>query len=217
MKRLALIALLGLLGAAPALAEVQFSAGPTIGGTNVGGNMEPREVLYGGQGTVHFNHGWSLELAILHFRDEPVEERFGISVTTEQDLTPMMLSVRYTHSLGEWLDGYVLTGIAYFPDEQSSFEIQNADIGGYLTQTGPLVADRDEAFGYQIGAGLVKGLTDRLFVRLEYRLAIMDSDAHLSGLVANTPEGQVAVDAFEKDFWDNDELGYISIGLDWYF
>ncbi len=217
MKKVAQSVLaLFLLGATSALAEVRFSAGPTVGST-LGGNMEPGEVLYGGQGTVHFGYGLSLELAVLHFRDEPEEKRFGISVTTEQDLTPMMLSLRYSHSLMDRLDGYVLAGIAYYPDEESSFEIQNAGVGGYITQTGPLKADRDDAFGYQIGAGLVWGLTDRLAARLEYRLAIMESDATLSGLSANTREGQIAVDAFEKDFWDNDELGYISVGLDWYF
>jgi len=202
-----------LLSVGVSLAEVRFSAGPT-GGMTLGGVTEQRMPVYGGQVAAHFDTGVSVELAVLRFTDEPVEERLGISVTADQDIMPVQLSMRLNRSLRDKrMDAYVLAGIGMYFGETSGFEIRGLVPGGPVTQTGPLEVERNDAFGYHWGVGLEWAFTGRVSGLLEYRYGIMDSNASLSGLTATGPGGQMAIEAFERDFWDNEEMGLLRIGV----
>jgi len=50
---------------------------------------------------------------------------------------------------------------------------------------------------------------------VEYRYGRMWGDAEISGLSADTAAGRMVIDAFEKDFWDNTELGILRVGVNW--
>jgi hypothetical protein len=99
---------------AGAASAAEFSAGPTFGVTCLG-TMEPNLPVYGLQAQVRRESWLSLELAALRLTDQPEEERFGISATAKQDITPLLLSLRYGRPvMANRLEAYVLGGIGYY-------------------------------------------------------------------------------------------------------
>lgn len=196
--------------------EGRFTAGPTVGMT-FSGVLEPYEVVYGGRVSVRIYKGLSVELGIMHVTDEPEEERIGIDVNSEQEIIPIHLSLRYGQPLFGKLDMFILAGVGYYISETSDYEISEFVPGEHMTQTGPLEVDRMSGFGYHVGTGFEYHMTQRLSFVLEYRYGVMDADAEIHGLVANSPDGARAIDAFEKDFWDNNEMGFFQLGLNWTF
>ena len=206
-----------LMSAGLACGALRFSAGPTFGIT-LGGVTEQAEPVFGGQVAATCDNGFSVELAVLTFTDKPEEERFGMAVTADQDITPVQLSVRYSRPLiAHRLGAFALVGIGWYFGEESRYWFTSDFPEEHLVQTGPLEVERNDAFGYHWGVGVEWSFTDRLSALLEYRYGIEDSDAHLSGLEARTSQGQIAIEAFERDFWDNEEMGLLRVGLNWLF
>ncbi len=194
-----------------------ISAGPMFG-TTLGGTTESSERVWGGQILVHFNDRFALELAVMNLTDHPEEERYCVSVTSALEITPVNLSIRYSRPvIGSRLSLYVLAGIGYYFNEDNDFEIQGMVPGGIVSQTGPLTVERPDSLGLHAAGGLEYTILGSLTALLEYRMAEIFNDADISGLSANSPEGQVAINAFERDFWDNNELGMLRIGLNWCF
>lgn len=217
MKSMAVLMLVAGIGATVAGAEVRYSAGPTIG-TTLWGVTEQSETVWGGQVGAHFPRGFSLELAVLRLTDHPTEERLGIEVNAALDMTPIQLSARVARPVaGKRLLAYVLGGIGYCVNEDAGFEIRGLTPDGPVAQTGELRVNRKDALGYHVAAGFEWFLVRDLTLLLEYRYAVMDTDATISGLSANSPEGEMAIAAFEKDFWDNNEMGLLRAGLNWRF
>ncbi len=209
------IALLLTAGMAPG--EVHFTVGPTFGVT-LGGVTEQAAPVYGGQAAAHFENGISVELAAMTFTDKPEEERHGTTVTADQDITPVQLSLRLARPLiANRLRAFARVGLGWYFGEKSDVAFKGPAAPGYVVQTGPMEADRNDAFGYHWGVGLEWSFTDRLSALLEYRYGIMDSDADLSGIEGLHTEGDEDVRDFEDDFHDNNELGLLRVALNWRF
>lgn len=217
MRRIILILTLSLAAHRLASADIRFSAGPTIG-TTVGGVTEQGEAVYGGQVAVEWADAWALELVVLRFTDHPEEERLGITATSALGTTPVHLSLRYSRPLaGDRLHAYVLGGPGYYFCDDGDVDVEGLTPGGPVRRSGEPRVSRRDAYGYQVAGGFECRIRGCASVLVEYRYAAMKNDASLSGLSAATPEGQHVIDAFEKDFWDNNELGILRLAAIWRF
>lgn len=211
--RIGTILLLTMAGVAGA---GQFRAGPMIGITQ-SGSTEDGIIVYGAQAEARLGN-FSLELAAMHLTDEPEEERFGIRASVDEDILPVMLSIKFSHPLiPEKLEGYILGGLGWYFGESSNFDLTGHEAGRDVVVIGELEVDRDDAFGYHTAIGLEWYFTQRLSLLAEVRHAVMDTDATLSGLSARTPEGQQAIEAFERDFYDNNDMVMWRFGVNWRF
>jgi len=216
LGRAGMLALFSLL-AAPAFAQVRVAIGPLVGAT-VGGTTEEHRAVYGGRVAVDVTDAVSLELAVMHLSDEPTENRLGVTVSGDVGITPIQLSARYAHPLfGERLRGFVLGGVGYYVNGNADVDVDGLRPGGPIVETGNPQVGRDDAFGWQVGAGLEWSITPHLVVALEYRYALVNNSAKLTGLSSDTAEGQQAIRDFEHDFEDNDNLGVLDLGLSWRF
>ena len=195
--------------------QIQYRVGGSFGRT-LGGVTEQAEAVYGAEFSVRPNDRFAVELAVLQFMDHPEEERLGVYVTAALPITPVHLSVRYAGwALGPSLRAYALAGIGSYLCGDTDFEISGLRPGGPVTQTGELRVHRKDAWGYHLAVGAEWALSDSFAALVEYRYARMWSDAEISGLSADRADGQMAIDAFEKDFWDNNEVGILRVGLNW--
>jgi opacity protein-like surface antigen len=208
---------MGIIGLLAVSAEaMEFSAGP-MAGVTFSGSTEDDITVVGAQASWRYAPRVSVELAAMQLTDQPEEERFGISVEADQDILPVMVSIRYSHPLvPERLEGYVLGGVGWYFGETSSYDIRGHESGQDVVVTGDLEVRREDAFGYHSAIGMEWFATRRVSVLAEFRYSVMDTDARISGLSARTPAGQQAIDAFERDFMDNNDMGMLRLGVNWH-
>ncbi|MBM4149208.1 MAG: hypothetical protein FJ224_09195 [Lentisphaerae bacterium] len=184
-----------------------------LSGATLGGTTEQLEPIAGIELSAPLSHSLRAEMAVLRFTDHPEEERLGITVTGASEITPIQLSCRYVRRLTASVEASALAGIGWYLSRNIEVETSGIIPGGPVSTAGDVIVDRNDAAGWHAGLGLEWTPLARVAAGLEYRFASTFNRAVIHGLKPNSPEGIDAIEAFEKDFRDNNEIGALLLTL----
>jgi hypothetical protein len=208
-----------------ALADVEFGIGPSVGTTfgpdagAFGSVVERADTVVGGQLVAWLTAAWSAELAAATFDDWDDEERFGVYGAGEAGITPLTLTLRYARPVFRnkaRLYGGAGAGWYFYDDADLDITVRPGSEGLVTVGADPTV-DMKDVFGYHAAFGLEWAVRENLELFIEYRFAFLEARGSISGVTANTPEGEQFVKEMRDDFIDNDELPIGRIGLNYRF
>ncbi len=208
-----------------ARAAVFISAGPSAGTTfgdipgGFGGNLERASGVYGGQVVLRGTSPFSIELSALRMNDWDSEERFGITAEGTDHITPITVSARYAVPLhGETVRGYGLAGAGWYHHEKMDLSFGGLEQHpGLVAVNGVATLDMKETVGYHAGAGLEWSISPKAELFAEYRFAVLENSASLSGITPLNADGAFFIGKVKEDFEDNTDIGIGRIGLNYRF